>query len=92
MPRLAALVMVVGLLPSIALAQEAAITGVVTDASGAVLPGVTVEASSGALTEKVRAVALTTRGNIASSRSRPATTRSRSCFPVSAPSSGKGFN
>lgn len=40
--------------PRAATAQDAAITGVVTDASGAVLPGVTVEASSGALTEKVR--------------------------------------
>jgi hypothetical protein len=57
MPRLAALVLSVGLLfPWPALAQDAAITGVVTDASGAVLPGVTVEASSGVLTEKVRAV------------------------------------
>ncbi len=45
------------ILPSAALAQGAAsITGVVTDASGAVLPGVTVEASSPALIEKVRTV------------------------------------
>ena len=41
------------LLPSLALAQ-ASITGVVRDSSGAVLPGVTVEASSPALIEKVR--------------------------------------
>jgi len=41
------------LLPSVAWAQ-ASITGVVKDASGAVLPGVTVEASSPALIEKVR--------------------------------------
>ena len=41
------------LLPSIAFAQ-ATITGVVRDASGAVLPGVTVEAASDALIEKVR--------------------------------------
>ena len=40
-------------LPSIALAQ-ASITGIVKDPSGAVLPGVTVEASSPALIEKVR--------------------------------------
>ena len=47
----------VGLLlfPSVVFAQ-AQITGVVRDASGAVLPGVTVEASSPALIEKVRAV------------------------------------
>ena len=43
------------LLPAIASAQ-AAITGVVKDASGGVLPGVTVEAASPALIEKVRSV------------------------------------
>src|SRR5919197_796191 len=42
-------------LPSIAYAQ-ASITGVVRDTSGAVLPGVTVEAASPALIEKVRSV------------------------------------
>jgi hypothetical protein len=41
--------------PSIAHAQ-AAINGVVRDSSGAVLPGVTVEAASPALIEKVRTV------------------------------------
>jgi hypothetical protein len=45
------------LLPSAAYAQLAgAITGVVKDASGGVLPGVTVEAASPALIEKVRSV------------------------------------
>jgi hypothetical protein len=43
------------LLPSLAYAQ-AAITGVVKDTSGAVLPGVTVEAASPVLIEKVRSV------------------------------------
>src|SRR6187200_15110 len=43
------------LLPSAAYAQ-AAITGVVRDASGAVLPGATVEAASPVLIEKVRSV------------------------------------
>src|SRR5205823_4956557 len=43
------------LLPSAAYAQ-AAITGVVKDASGGVLPGVTVEAASPALIERVRSV------------------------------------
>ena len=43
------------LLPAAAYAQ-AAITGVVKDASGAVLPGVTVEAASPVLIEKVRSV------------------------------------
>src|SRR4051812_2259695 len=47
----AALVM---LLPVVALAQTSAIAGTVKDTSGAVLPGVTVEASSPALIEKVR--------------------------------------
>src|SRR5438445_8448986 len=43
------------LLPSTAYAQ-AAITGVVKDASGGVLPGATVEAASPVLIEKIRAV------------------------------------
>src|SRR4051794_18627246 len=42
------------LLPAAASAQTSAIAGVVKDTSGAVLPGVTVEASSPALIEKVR--------------------------------------
>jgi hypothetical protein len=50
------LVGVIVFAPSLALAQEASITGVVRDASGAVLPGVTVEATSPSLTEKVRTV------------------------------------
>jgi hypothetical protein len=41
------------LLPAAASAQSQ-ITGIVTDVSGAVLPGVTVEASSPALIENVR--------------------------------------
>ena len=48
---------VLALLPSAASAQAtASIAGAVTDASGAVLPGVTVEAASPALIEKVRTV------------------------------------
>ena len=43
------------LVPAFALAQAgAALTGVVADSSGAVLPGVTVEARSPALIEQVR--------------------------------------
>src|SRR5262245_51833018 len=53
--RLAAALLVLLLLPAAAFAQ-AAITGVVKDTSGAVLPGVTVEASSPVLIEKVRTV------------------------------------
>jgi hypothetical protein len=43
-------------LPAISLAQNGAIAGVVKDTTGAVLPGVTVEASSPALIEKLRTV------------------------------------
>ena len=53
--RLAAALSVLLVLPALAFAQ-AAITGVVRDASGGVLPGVSVEASSPALIEKVRSV------------------------------------
>ena len=51
--RLIVSALAVVLLPSLTFAQ-AAINGVVKDSSGAVLPGVTVEASSAALIEKVR--------------------------------------
>jgi len=44
------------LMPSLAFAQNAEIAGTVRDSSGAVLPGVTVEASSPALIEKSRTV------------------------------------
>src|SRR5215813_2843000 len=42
------------LVPTLARAQGSSITGVVKDTSGAVLPGVTVEAASDVLIEKVR--------------------------------------
>src|SRR6266446_7612963 len=53
------------LLPAAAWAQSsegAAIAGVVRDTSGAVMPGVTVEAASPALIEKVRLVVTDERG------------------------------
>ena len=50
-----------GLLPGVARAQSA-IGGVVKDASGGVMPGVTVEAASPALIEKVRSVVSDNRG------------------------------
>ena len=50
----AVLLAAVVLFPALAHAQS--ITGVVRDASGGVLPGVTVEAASPALIEKVRTV------------------------------------
>src|SRR5678810_4341 len=53
--RVLVVALVLLLLPSVAYAQ-AAITGVVRDTSGAVLPGATVEATSPVLIEKVRSV------------------------------------
>ena len=53
--RFASIVLASFVVPSAAYAQ-ASITGVVKDTSGAVLPGVTVEAASPALIEKVRSV------------------------------------
>ena len=54
--RLCAFVMCLALAPAWASAQSIrpTLTGVVTDSSGAVLPGVTVEVASPALIEKVR--------------------------------------
>src|SRR5262245_57491567 len=49
------------LLPAAARAQSA-IAGVVKDSTGAVLPGVTVEAASDALIEKTRSVATDSQG------------------------------
>ena len=54
------------ILPVVASPQtivSGAIAGVVKDATGAVLPGVTVEASSPALIEKIRSVATDDQGN-----------------------------
>src|SRR5678815_2892173 len=51
--RYLAIVVIAISVPGIALAQ-ASLTGVVKDSSGAVMPGVTVEAASPALIEKVR--------------------------------------
>lgn len=48
--------------PHIAAAQSSGIVGTVTDTSGAVLPGVTIEASSPALIEKVRTAVTDDRG------------------------------
>jgi hypothetical protein len=54
--RTLGLVALVLLVPAALHAQQATITGTVKDASGAVLPGVSVEAASPVLTEKVRTV------------------------------------
>jgi len=47
-----AMAAVLVLLPAVAFAQEGQIAGTVHDASGALMPGVTVEVSSPALIEK----------------------------------------
>ena len=60
------------LLPAIAFAQ-ASITGVVKDTSGAVLPGVTVEAASPALLEKVRTAVTDGNGQYRITELRPGT-------------------
>src|SRR5476649_1838808 len=61
------------LLPAVASAQTSAIGGVVKDTSGAVLPGVTVEASSPALIEKVRSAVTDGSGQYRITALRPGT-------------------
>ena len=68
---LVALVMFLAGRPALA---QSAIAGVVKDSSGAVLPGVTVEASSPALIEKMKSASRTRRASTASSTSAPAPT------------------
>ena len=65
---------VVLLFPTVAAAQSA-ITGTVRDSSGAVLPGVTVEASSPVLIEKVRTVVTNEQGQFTIVDLRPGTYR-----------------
>ncbi len=67
-----AVALVAILMPALAFAQ-ASITGVVRDASGAVLPGVTVEAASPALIEKVRSTVTNDTGQYRLENLRPGT-------------------
>lgn len=60
-------------LPAAASAQTSTIAGTVRDASGAVLPGVTVEAASPALIEKVRSIVTDGEGRYAILSLRPGT-------------------
>ena len=60
-------------IPSIACTRQASIVGTVKDASGAVLPGVTVEASSPALIEKTRSVVTNGAGQYSIEDLRPGT-------------------
>ena len=72
--RRACLFVVLSLIPASVLAQgtsTATIAGVVRDSSGAVLPGVTVEAASPALIEKVRTTVTDERGQYRLSELRP---------------------
>jgi hypothetical protein len=79
------LFLVVSVLAPAAGFAQASIVGVVRDASGAVLPGVTVEASSPALIEKTRSVVTNGVGQYSIEDLRPASTRSRSAFLASPP-------
>ena len=74
------------LLPSIAHAQ-ASIAGQVKDASGAVLPGVTVEAASPALIEKVRSVVTDDTGQYRIENLRPGAYSVSFSLPASVPTS-----
>src|SRR4051794_36020575 len=69
--RLAALVAILTILPAAAYAQ--AVAGIVRDTSRAVLPGVTVEASSPALIEKVRSASTDGAGQYKIENLRPGT-------------------
>jgi hypothetical protein len=70
--RLAGVALIAALMPAQAFAQ-ASITGVVRDTSGAVLPGVTVEAASPALIEKVRSSVTNDTGQFRIENLRPGT-------------------
>src|SRR5438045_9219485 len=71
--RMLAAAALLWLVPNAALAQTSAIAGVVKDTSGAVLPGVTVEAASPALIEKVRSAVTDGSGQFKITALRPGT-------------------
>ena len=64
---------------------QTTLAGAVRDNTGAVLPGVTVEAASPALIEKVRTAITEVPADIASRIFNPARTRSRSVWRASRP-------
>ena len=84
----AAAVLLAVFVPATVYAQ-ASIAGVVTDASGAVLPGVTVEASSPVLIEGARVPSLMAAAATGSSRCAQAPTSSPSRWPASPPSGAR---
>jgi hypothetical protein len=71
--RMLAAAALLWLVPSAGFAQTSGIAGEVKDASGAVLPGVTVEASSPALIEKVRSATTDGSGRFTITNLRPGT-------------------
>jgi hypothetical protein len=71
--RIVVVALVFGLGPTAALAQTTSIAGVVTDTSGAVIPGVTVEAASPALIEGARAATTDASGHYSIVELRPGT-------------------
>jgi hypothetical protein len=79
-----AVLAVVVLLPAVTSAQTGTIAGAVKDTTSAVLPGVTVEAASPALIEKVRTVVTDSQGEYKIVDLRPACTPLRSHSPASA--------
>jgi len=85
---LAILTGLAALVPATARAQSG-LAGVVKDTSGAVLPGVTVEATSPALIERTRAVVTDDQGQYKIVGVRPGTTASRLYCPDSPRSNRK---
>ena len=77
--------------PRPVMAQNTGFAGVVKDTGGSVLPGVTVEASSPALIEKVRTTVTDGQGRYQIVDVRPGLTRSRSACLDSPPSSVKAW-
>ena len=88
--RLLVVMAILGAGPSLATAQSLA--GTVRDTSGAVLPGVTIEASSPALITKVRTGVTDETGSIAFRICHPAPTRSPSRCPALPPSCAKALS
>jgi hypothetical protein len=70
-PRALCLLSVLAFAPTIALAQTGSIAGIVRDTTGAVMPGVTVEATSPALIEKTRTVVTDEKGQYKIAELRP---------------------
>lgn len=71
--RAGILLLILALVPGIALAQDSSITGGVSDGTGAVLPGVTVEVSSPVMIEGSRVAVTDGQGRFAVTTLRPGT-------------------